>query len=380
MHMDQKDIRRDQDILAHLGDEYELYQGAVVPPIFMNSLHVTPKEEMDSGTPRPFVYGRISNPTTHLFEQKVAALERAESAMAFASGMAAISSALLACLRAGDHVIAVENAYGPTRNFINDFLGERFGVEHTYVKGCDIAEFEQALRPNTKAIYLESPSSMLFTLQDLRAVAALAKPRGITTIIDNSWATPLLQKPITLGIDMSLHTVSKYMGGHSDLIAGVVSGSEELMRKVQNVREYYGGILGPMEAWLAIRGLRSMGARLKEHARTADLISRRLEAHPKVRVVHYPALKSHPQHALACAQMSGFASPFSFELDCTNAQARDFVKRLQWFNVGPSWGGFESMAVVAGANTDSTLVRIHTGLEDAQTLLEDLESSLALIP
>jgi cystathionine gamma-lyase len=374
MPTDFPDVTLDEDILAHGGDEYERYEGAVIAPIFMNSLHVTPKDEIDDPSARKFFYGRVSNPTVDLFERKVAALERGDKALAFGSGMAAISSALLACLKSGDHLIIVENAYGPTRVFVTDFLSQKFGVEYTLVEGSRVSDFEGALRPNTKAIYLESPSSMVFGLQDLKAVAALAKPRGIVTMVDNSWATPLYQKPLTLGIDLSIHTVSKYMGGHSDLIAGIVTGFAPLMADVQRVRELYGGILGPMEAWLAIRGLRSMGVRLKAHEAAALDIARRLEAHPKVRKVNHPGLESHPQHELAKAQMLGFTSPLSFELACSPAQARDFVRRLKWYNVGPSWGGFESMVTLPPP--DGTLVRIHVGLENLGTLWADLADSL----
>jgi cystathionine gamma-lyase len=366
----------DEDILAHLGDDYSAHNDAVVPPIYMNSLHVTPKEAIDDGRPRPYSYGRASNPTVNVFERKVAALERADRALAFASGMGAISAAILANVKSGDHVVAVESAYGPARAFLSEQLG-KFGVEAAYVGGEDVSQFEQAARGNTTVFYLESPSSMVFHLQDLRKVAALAKARGIVTIIDNSWATPLCQKPLTLGIDLSVHTVSKYMGGHSDIIAGVVAGGRELMEKVFQVRVLYGGILGPMEGWLATRGLRSLALRVKAHGETAFYIASALEAHPAVRRVNYPALASHPQHELAKAQMSGFTSPLSFELDCANGEARGFVRRLKWFNVGPSWGGHESMVTVP--HGDSTLVRIHTGLEDRETLWNDLKSSLDLI-
>jgi cystathionine gamma-lyase len=366
----------DSDILAHLGDDYAAHNYAVVPPIYMNSLHVTPKEAIDDAKPRPYSYGRVSNPTVNVFERKIAALERADRALAFASGMGAISAAILANVKSGDHVVAVETAYGPTRVFLEKQLG-KFGVETSYVSGEEVSQFEQAAKTSTAVFYLESPSSMVFLLQDLRKVAALAKERGIITIIDNSWATPLYQKPLTMGIDLSVHTVSKYMGGHSDIIAGVVAGSSPLMEKVSQVRELYGGILGPMEGWLATRGLRSMALRLEAHGKTALYIASMLEAHRAVRKVNYPGLESHPQHMLAKAQMSGFTSPLSFELDCTNNEARSFVRRLKWFNVGPSWGGYESMVTVPhGSNT---LIRIHTGLEDRDTLWKDLKDSLDMI-
>ena len=365
----------DRDIIAHLADDYEKHNDAVIPPVYLTSLHVMPKEAI-GGDPRPYFYGRVLNPTVEVFEKKIAALERTDRALAFGSGMAAISSCLLAFLSAGDHVVAVKTAYGPTCIFITDYLG-KYGIEHTFVQGDNIEQFREACRPNTKVFYLESPSSMLFLLQDLRAVGALAREKGIITMIDNSWATPLYQKPITLGIDISIHTVSKYIGGHSDIIAGVAAGSDELMKKVAGVRGLYGGILGPMEAWLATRGLRSMELRIREHGKSAMVIARRLEQHPKVKRVRFPGLESDPQHELAKSQMTGFTSPMSFELDCDGDAALEFVKRLKCFNLGPSWGGFESMTskpFPPGAH-----VRIHVGLEDVETLWHDLKSSLDLI-
>jgi cystathionine beta-lyase/cystathionine gamma-synthase len=268
----------------------------------------------------------------------------------------------------------VDNAYGPTRVFIDEFLVGKFACEVTYVDGRALSDFTSNVKPNTTLFYLESPTSMTFRLQDLRSIAAFAKERGVKTIVDNSWATPLYQKPLTMGVDMSVHTASKYIAGHSDLIAGVCSGSAEIMKDVARVREMYGGILQPMEAWLCIRGLRSMGVRLAAHESAALAIARRLEAHPAVKVVNHPGLDAYPQRALAQSQMSGTTSPLSFELNCDNARARDFVRRLQWFNVGPSWGGFESMVTVPGG--DSALVRIHVGLEDIETLWQDLKESL----
>ena len=388
----------DLDIIAHLGDDYEKHNDAVIPPIYMNSLHVMPKEAI-GGPQREYSYGRVNNPTVEVFEKKVAALERAEHALAFGSGMAAISSCLIANLSAGDHVVAVDTSYGPTRMFIAQNLS-KYGVEHTFVTGEDINQFKDACRPNTKVFYLESPSSMVFLIQDLRAIAALAKEKGVVTMIDNSWATPLYQKPVELGIDISIHTVSKYIGGHSDIIAGVASLSgEEPWKRLRDVRSQYGGILGPMEAWLATRGLRSMPLRVKEHGKNALEIARRLEKHPKVARVRHPGLESDPGHAVAKSQMTGFTSPFCVELACGTDDAREFVKRLKCFNLGPSWGGFESMTTMpypasqafrrprkpadaAPPNADEApepvrnLIRLHVGLEDIETLYADLEASL----
>jgi cystathionine gamma-lyase len=377
--MEPNEFLNDSDIITHLADEYSLHNDAVVPPVYMNSLHVTPKEAIDDDKPRPFGYGRNSNPTVSIFERKIAALERTDRALAFASGMGAISSAILANVKSGDHVVAVETSYWPAKFFLENQMA-KFGVETTFVAGDDVSQFEKAIRKNTTLIYLESPSTMVFKLQDLRKVAALAKDRGIITAIDNSWATPVYQKPITMGVDLSIHTVTKYIGGHSDIIAGVVAGSAALMSKIHQVREFYGGILGPMEAWLAIRGLRTLQIRLKAHSETAMYIASNLEAHPAVSAVHYPGLKSHPQYELAKSQMGGFTSPLSFELNCKSnpAETRLFVRRLKWFGMGPSWGGFESL-VNFPRKDDNTLVRIHTGLEDKETLWKDLKSSLDLV-
>jgi cystathionine gamma-lyase len=297
--------------------------------------------------------------------------------LAFASGMAAITTSILACVKSGDHIVCVDTIYGPTRNYITNELCTQFNLEATFVGGEDINQFKAAIKPNTTLFYLESPSSMVFKLQDLKAVAALAKAHDIKTVIDNSWATPLYQKPLTLGIDLSVHTVSKYLGGHSDIIAGIVSGNEPLMTRVHKLRESYGGILGPMEAWLATRGLRTLAVRLAAHEKAAGIIAHRLEIHRNVSAVHYPGLASHPQHALANKKMTGFTSPFSFALKCSLTEAREFVKRLAWFNLGPSWGGFESMTTLAYG--DPPNIRIHVGLEDVETLWNDLRQSLEKI-
>lgn len=367
----------DISILAHFGDEYDKYDGAVVQPIFMNSLHVTPKDEMDRQSERPFVYGRLSNPTVDLLERKVAALERGEKALAFASGMATISSSIMVNVKAGDHIICVDTVYGPTRGFIDSELVSKFGLTVTYIEGTDVEEFERAATDRTSVIYLESPSSMVFKLQDLAAVAAFAKPRGIVTIIDNTWATPLYQKPLMMGVDISVHTMSKYIGGHSDIIAGVAVGSQDMMKKLARVRELYGGILQPMEAWLAIRGLRTLAVRVKAHEAACLELAQRLERHNAVARVMHPGLESFPQYELARRQMTGTTSPFSFELATDNKGAREFVARLRWFNMGPSWGGFESMVVPPHGT--STLVRIHVGLENVEVLWDDLKASLDLV-
>jgi cystathionine beta-lyase/cystathionine gamma-synthase len=224
-------------VVAHLGENRELQRGAVTPPIFQNSLFTFPTCE-DRG--RKWVspdadtydYTRVSNPTTDIAEAKIAALEGGAKARCFGSGMAAISAAILSCVKAGDHVVALETAYGPTRQFLSDYL-VRFGISVTYIDGAEPQEWADAILPNTTLFYLESPSSVIFKQQDLRAVTSIAKANNIATILDNSWATPIFQNPLLFGIDLVLHSATKYLGGHSDIVAGVVIGNEERMKKMQ---------------------------------------------------------------------------------------------------------------------------------------------------
>jgi len=369
------DLQKDTEILTHFGENYADQFGAVTPPIYMNSLHVVPKEHLYDPQPVPFIYGRISNPTADLFERKIAALERAEKALSFASGMAAISSCILANVGHGDHIVAVDFAYGPTREFIKDDL-PKFGIENTFASGKTVSDFANVIRPNTKLFYLESPATGIFYLQDLRAIAELAKKHNIVTIIDNSWATPIYQKPLTFGIDISLHTASKYIGGHSDVIAGVAAGSAAMMEKVQHVRTNYGGILGPMEAWLCIRGLRTLAVRIKAHGEAALEIATRLSKHPAVCRVYYPGLPDFPQQELVKSQLMGFTGLLSFSLHGGSEQAKAVASRLKWFNLGPSWGGFESMVNLLEGEDGNHVVRVHIGFEDVETLWADLKDSL----
>lgn len=381
----------DEWICSHLGDDYEKYMGAVVPPIFQNSLHVFPSiedKELHDSSPenRMFVYGRDRNPTVEMVEKKIAALEKGDGARCFGSGMAAISSALLSCLSAGDHVIAVKNVYGPTYTFLTEYM-DRFGIEVTFVTGDRISDFENAIRPNTSLIYLESPTSFNLMLQDLRAVADLARCRSIKTIIDNTWCTPIFQKPLEMGIDIVIHTLSKYMGGHSDIIGGVVVSRKEIIDRIsERERALLGGILHPFEAWLVLRGLRTLPVRLKQHQENALKIAGFLESHPAVSKVYYPGLPSHPQYELAKRQMKGFSGLMSFDVAAPVEKVREFVNSLRMFKIGVSWGGFESLALIPciswseGQCRDYGLsrgtVRISVGLENVDELIEDLSAGL----
>ncbi|RAP76567.1 trans-sulfuration enzyme family protein [Paenibacillus montanisoli] len=376
------DYKNKEDICAHLGDDYSRFLGAIVPPIFQTTLFTNTDKH-------GYVYTRVSNPTTEIVEGKIAALEEGEAAKCFSSGMAAISAAIMRAVRTGSHVICPITVYGGTKHFLTDYL-PRFQVETTFVPGDSIEDFERAIRPNTHLIYLESPSSNLFALQDLQALAQLARERGITTIADNTWATPLYQNPLALGIDMVVHSASKYLGGHSDVTAGAAAGKSSIMNELAGQeRQLYGAVMDPHSSWLLLRGIRTLPVRMSQHQESAMKAARFLEAHPKVERVFYPGLPSHPQYDLGLKQMTGYTGLLSFMPIGRPERIIEAVKSMRYFQFGPSWGGFESLVMTygMGASKEETdrmgipggLVRISVGLEHAESLLEDLEHALSKI-
>jgi cystathionine beta-lyase len=375
-----------ETLCAHAGEDPARCFGAPVPPIYQNSLFTLPDVDAFLGRqgrqPDTYDYSRVANPTTDILEAKLAALEGAETARCFASGMAAVSAALLHCVRAGDHLVAVETCYGPTRKLLTEYL-PRYGVSTTFVRGHDPQQFADAIRPETRLIYLESPSSLVFELQDLAAVSALARERGIITAIDNSWASPYFQNPIALGIDLVLHSATKYLGGHSDLVAGVVLGPRERMRELCEWEgQLLGGMLDPFAAWLLLRGVRTLPVRLDRQQQSATAIAQVLDSHPKVSRVHYPGLRSHPQYELGRKQMRGSSGLLSFELKEAGLEpVRRVVDALRYFGIGVSWGGFESLAIpipIPGPHVPEPGwgIRLHVGLETVDDLLSDLEAAI----
>jgi len=330
------------------------------------------------------LYTRGRNPTVQGLEQKLAALERGEACLCFGSGMAAVSAALLGELRAGDHLLFVNDIYGPTLQ-LAEFL-RRFGIEHDIVLDLDSASIEAAIRPNTRLMWLESPGTMRFRVLDLPAVTALARERGIVTAIDNSWATPLCQKPLTLGVDIVMHTCSKYIGGHSDVIAGaLVTSAERAERLFYSTYLLNGGILAPFDAWLLLRGLATLPVRLAQHEEDALRVIAFLESHPAVRRVHHPSVGE--GRRLAAEQMSGFTGLLSFELVRADFDSvRRVIDALRHFRIGVSWGGVESLVISPNRGTNEArlselgiptgLIRLSVGLEGAPLLIEDLAAAL----
>ncbi|OLS35914.1 PLP-dependent aspartate aminotransferase family protein [Bacillus sp. MRMR6] len=382
----------DEHIVTHLGDEYERFHGAVVPPIYQNSLFVfenfeqlteAMKDEQSS-----YLYWRGTNPTVEIVEKKLAALEKGEKCKLFSSGMAAISSAILTFLQADDHVLSVSNIYGPTTKFFSYI--EKFGITHTNTLNTDLEAIESLIRPNTKVIYLESPTTMSFKLVDLKAIAALAKQRGIKTIIDNTWATPIFQNPITYGIDIVVHSVSKYLGGHSDLVGGALITSKEIMDHLfYHEYQLLGGVMPPYEAWLLMRGLRTLPIRMKAHQESGLKIASFLQEHAAVKKINYPGLPSSPDYELGKQQLKGYAGLLSFELKNNQFESvRNVINSLKQFQIGVSWGGFESLVIspnygynveqLVKSGMDPGLIRISVGLEHVDELMEDLDAALKL--
>lgn len=380
-------------ILTHLGEERELGYDAVVPPIVQSgnftyptvaAMRATVQQEFD----RP-LYTRGFNPTVAMLRKKLAALEHAEDALVFSSGSAAIAAAVMSFTKAGDHIVCVHKPYSWTKKLLAELLS-RFGVEHSFVDGTDAENYRRAIRPNTTFFILESPNSLTFELQDLAAVAAIAKEHGIITLCDNSFSSPLFQNPIDHGIDLVAHSATKYLNGHSDVVAGMLAGSHAHIRQVM-AREFMtlGPAPSPHDAWLLMRGLRTLELRVNRSADNAAKVARFLEAHPKVKRVHWPGLESHPQHALAKRQMTRVAGLMSIELDAPDEAAVErFCDSSERFLIAVSWGGYESLQwpVCAlkgpsGYYTELpfTMIRLYIGIEDADALIADLEQALARI-
>ena len=381
-------------ILNQLGEDRERYFGAVAPPIVQSSIFAFPSvDAMRAGFRDEFgnhVYTRGNNPTVEILRKKVAALEGAEDCLMFGSGAAAMSAGVIACVSGGDHVVCVARPYSWTRAVLKDLLG-RFGVETSFVDGTDVAHFEQALTDRTRLIVLESPNSMTFEQQDLAAVAALAKARGIRTLCDNSHATPLNQSPLALGIDLVAHSATKYLNGHSDVVAGALCGGAELIRRVfRGPYMTLGAILAPHDAWLMIRGLRTLPLRMQRVAATTMEVLAFLERDARVRTVHSPRAGSNPQLGLSERQLHGASGLLTIELDTDEvADVERFCDALERFLMTVSWGGYESLAFPVCAvspreaplrpthGVPLNLVRLSIGLEDAGVLIADLDQALA---
>ena len=379
------------EILMHLGEDRKHYFNAICPPIIQSSNFAFDtldsfRQAIAQEAQKP-VYTRGANPTVAILRKKLAALEHADDALVFGSGMAAISSAILAHSRAGGHIVCVAKPYSWTNSMLINYL-PRFDVSYTFVDGTDPREIEAAIQENTTLLYLESPNSLTFELQDLEACAEIARRHNIPSCIDNSYASPIFQNPIDFGIDMVVHSGTKYLNGHSDVVFGALCGNHEAIERVF-AGEYMtlGGILSPHDASLVIRGLRTLELRMQRTHDSALELANRLEGHKRVGKVIHPWLPSFPQHDLARKQMTGAGGLFSFYLDTeTFRQAERFFEGLERFLLAVSWGGHESLVMPSTAfygvpgRPDSpipwNLVRLYVGLEDADWLWEGIQKGL----
>lgn len=389
----------DETMLLHYGEDKKDYKGAVVPPIYQNSLFTFEDwDSIDKAFDDPVnncIYTRGKNPTVSIVEEKLSKLAGGEKAKLFTSGMAAISSAIMHFVKPNGHIITLKNIYGPANNFMGSYLKEKMNIEVTYISGKDINEFRESIRENTCLIYLESPSSVVFSLQDINEISKLAKEHNIKTIIDNTWATPIYQKPLKMGIDLEVHSCSKYIGGHSDIVAGVVIGSEKDIKDIfEKEHALYGGKIAPFEAWLIMRSLRTLPIRLAKHQENALQVAKFLESHPKVKKVYYPGIKSFEQYELGKKQMDGYTGLMAIDLDCKDLdKIKAFVNRLEYFYIGVSWGGFESLVYAPAISYLKEMtpdkfdamgislgsIRLSIGLENYNDLICDLEKSLRIL-
>ncbi len=369
----------------HAGQSADKTTGATIVPIYQTSTYT--QEEI--GKHKGYEYTRTGNPTRSALEECLAALENAQYGLAFASGLAA-SSAVLSILKPGDNVIASDDLYGGTyRLFENIFTP--LGITFTYVDGTNIEAFESAIKPTTKLIWLETPTNPLLKLTDILEVTKIAKEKNIFTVVDNTFATPYFQQPLDLGADIVLHSTTKYIGGHSDVVGGaVLLNNHKIYENIKFYQNAAGGIPGPFDSWLILRGLKTLALRMKQHEQNARLIARILSEHPQVVKVYYPGLSSHPQHELALKQMRGFGGMISFKIKGGFEEANNFMKNLRIFSLAESLGGVESLVCYPPKMTHASipteerenrgitdnLIRLSVGIEDIEDLTLDIDQAL----
>ncbi|WP_418509761.1 trans-sulfuration enzyme family protein [Corallibacter sp.] len=372
-------------ICTHIGEiKDEQFKGAV-SPIYMSTSYAFENVDVKR-YPRYF-----NTPNQAYLSKKIAALEHAEAAMIFASGMAAISTVFFALLKAGDHIVVQNTLYGGTANFIREEF-PKHGIEFTFTNGYNVSDFSAAIKPNTKVIHIETPSNPLLTITDIKAVANLAKPNNIISTIDNTFASPVNQNPIDLGVDIVMHSATKYLGGHSDILAGAVASSNQHMETIWNVGKNLGGSLSDFTVWMLERSIKTLGLRVKAQNRNAKKLAKFLQDHDAVKKVYYPGLKNHPQHALAKSQMKGFGGMLSFEL-IDSFNANEFLSALKLIKPSMSLAGVESTMLLPYSTSHAlltqeqrdalgitnNLIRFSVGIESKRDLMLDIEQAIQSI-
>ncbi len=370
----------------HAGCEPDPGTGAIMTPIFQTSTYV----QKSPGKHKGYDYSRTHNPTRTALEKNIASLEEGNYGLAFSSGMSAIST-ITQILNAGDHIICSDDVYGGTFRLFDKVL-KKFNLEFDFIDLTSLQSLESYIKNTTKLVWLESPSNPLLKLIDIEATARIAKSRGIVTVVDNTFATPFFQKPLKLGADIVMHSTTKYLNGHSDVIGGaLVMNDQELYDKLQFLQNAAGGVPGPFDCFLVLRGIKTLAIRMERHARNALKIAQFLESHVKVRKVIYPGLNSHPQHELAKKQMTGFGGIVTFFIKGGLEAARKFLERVKVFSLAESLGGVESLiehpAIMTHASLpkevrekigiSDELIRVSVGIENVDDLIDDLENALA---
>jgi methionine gamma-lyase len=386
-------VARDSTRSVHEAEPFDEQSGSVVTPIYQTSTFAFTKAEdarrAVTGESGKYVYSRWDNPTTVRLEKKLASFEGAEDAAFFSSGMAAISTSVLTFLKAGDHVVAISDLYGGTFQLMSKIL-PNFGVKTTLVETTNEREMKNALRPNTKLVYVETPTNPTLKLVDIRRTAKLAHDIGALLLVDNTFASPINQRPIELGADVSLHSATKYLNGHADVTAGVAASDREKVDRIKHMRRDLGGTLDPHAAWLVLRGMKTMAIRVKAQNENAMALAEFLHSHPRVKAVHYPGLKDHSQHSLAKKQMKGYGGMMSFELKGTMRDAMKLTERVKVVFLAASLGGVETLvsqpsimthtqltkAERAKTGIPEALIRLSVGIEDKEDLVEDFRQAL----
>jgi cystathionine gamma-lyase len=376
---------RFESLLIHAGQPPEPTTGAVVVPIFQTSTYAQKSPGVHTG----FEYTRTHNPTRYALQDCLAALEGGTHGLVFASGLAATNT-VMNLLKAGDHVICADDVYGGTYRIFTKVWRD-CGIEYTFVDPRDPARIEDAIGPRTRLVWVETPSNPLLKIVDLRAVAELCRRRGLVSVVDNTFASPCFQKPLSFGIDVVVHSTTKYVGGHSDVIGGaIVTSRDDLFERLKFCQNAVGACTSPFDSWLTLRGLKTLSVRMERHFSNALAVARRLEKHPRVASVTYPWLESHPQHALARSQMTGMSGMVSFEIAGGMEAARRFLERVRVFTLAESLGGVESLIespaimthasippeVRAASGLTDGLCRLSVGIEHIDDLIEDLEQAL----
>ena len=378
---------------VHAGEDRTANFGALSVPIYPASVFAF--EDADEGIAihnyekDGYFYGRLGNPTVDALERTVAELENGEAGLAFASGMAAISAAAFTLVGSGDHVVAPESMYSTTTNFLKH-IGESFGVETTFVDAANAEAYAAAIQPNTKILWVESPSNPLVRITDIAEVAAIGKAAGAATVVDNTFATPFNQRPLELGADLVIHSATKYLGGHSDLTAGVMAGHRDLVEKARHgAAKFYGGNIAPQVAWLVLRGIKTLGLRMERHNANASALANMLLGHSKIKGVFYPGLEDHQNHEIAKRQMRGFGGMLGADVGTAEA-AKKLVNNLKICTFATSLGGVETLIQPVALMTHATLsveeraaagvseglLRISVGIENIDDICQDIYDAL----